>query len=63
VNLAADALGLPATGGERFANFERFRQDDPKNRGRGREYTWMAKMKPPWDWPMRYGTLTFAAAQ
>lgn len=60
VKLAAEALSLPAGGGTLSANFERFRRDDPGNRDRGREYTWMPKMRPPWVWPMRYGTLTFA---
>ena len=62
VKTAADALGLAAGGGKLAANFERFRQDAPRDNGPGREYTWMAKMRPPWDWPMRYGTLTFADA-
>ena len=51
---------LPAGGGTLSANFERFRRDDPGNRDRGREYAWMPKMRPPWVWPMRYGTLNFA---
>ena len=64
MKLPAAALGLEGgQGGQVKANFERFRQDHPKRKGRGREYTWMAKMRPPWNWPMRYGTLTIEAAK
>ena len=65
VKFAAAAIGLDAKrGGKVQAQFERQHRLESKKKRRPKtlKYFWMPPMKPPWDYPRRYGSLVFPPA-
>jgi len=64
VSFPAAAVGLePGKPGAMDAQIERHRAHRGAGKGRGTDYFWMPPMKPPWDWPPRFGKLRVEATQ